>query len=106
MAGAQLSSIPGGKQPAPARRPRKKTLQQALAADDELAELKALRDLAAKKLTDPKTSPRDFAAISKQLREWGAQIAALSAGAASAEGDADDGDDVDDIDDSWTPPAR
>lgn len=99
MAGRTLTAIPGGKEPEP-RVVRKRSLAQALASGSELDELVALRDLAAKKLADPKISARDFGTISKQLREYSVQIASLRRGSGTPDLESTDDDDVDL---SWSP---
>ena len=100
MAGRTLTAIPGGKEPEP-RVVRKRSLAQALASGSEIDELVALRDLAAKKLADPKISARDFGTISKQLREYSVQIASLKSSSTRV-GEAITDDD-DDVDLSWSP---
>jgi hypothetical protein len=70
-----------------ATRPRAKSLTAAIAENDELAELRALKALLGRRLQDPKTSAVAIAALSKQFREVGEQIAALAGGGAPTPGE-------------------
>lgn len=80
---AELTVLAGGKgksrraSDGATSRPKAKTLEQAIADGDELAELKALKALLGKRIGDEKTSAVAVAALTKQLREIGRRIAEL-----------------------------
>jgi hypothetical protein len=100
MSKPELTVLDGGK-PAEAkasRRPRAKSLAQAIADDDQVAELKALRSVLAKRIQDPKTSAVAIAALTKQFRELGEQITAASGGGSPATGGEPAGEPVPDED--------
>ncbi len=104
----ELTVLDGGRKPPPtpsgARRPRAKTLAQAIADDDEVAQMKALRSLLGKRIQDPKTSAVAIAALTKQFRELGDQItAATGGGAPTTEGSPTGAEPV--PDEPWDPEA-
>ena len=73
----------GGPKPTPRARAtrsaatRAKTLAQAIATKDKPAELRAIQVILGRRIADPKTSAVAVAALTKQFRELGDQIAAL-----------------------------
>lgn len=57
--------------------PKPKSLLEAVAAGDYLAELKATHQRIAGAVDDPKTSPRDLAALTRRQLEISSEIRAL-----------------------------
>lgn len=109
----KLTALPGGKartkSPATtATKPsakRRMTLAQAIASGTELDKLIALRDLAAKRLADPKTPTRDFGTVMKQFRELDDQIAAAGKGGTPDPDGSASSDPASTADEPWDPEA-
>jgi hypothetical protein len=85
---APLRSVKPNEAPEAPKKPL--TLVEAAEADDRMAELKAMRQILARALSEPNCPPRDMAALSRRQLEIGREIDALRA-ALEREGDADHG---------------
>lgn len=64
---------------APPAPPKPLTLEEAAAAGDTLAELKDMRRLNARLMSNPNISGRDFAALSRRHMEIGREIESIEA---------------------------
>lgn len=68
-----------GPDEAPPAPPKPLTLEEAAAAGDTLAELKDMRRLNARLMSNPNISGRDFAALSRRHMEIGREIESIEA---------------------------